>query len=191
VCLQLLSSAPSVARLAAFHSVMEAATAGHLPPDHLPGGASVQCVGTLSFLVIFLGWVLPTYFVLKTHQAERQLGRSGGGWSPPHAGSESDTGAHGGMFQASGSSGQGSTRGGLASSSSRRSEGGIGSHPQESVPTGSQPPQSRRHQLTFSLDTAVQWSLDNLFMEGDPCEQRMLAWLGLAATSWMLATLCA
>lgn len=84
--LQLLDNSLMKARISTFHNVMSIALPGILPRGYPLGGPHRQCTAALSFICIFLGWLLPTALLLRSRYQEatsrlRQLAARYG--SPP------------------------------------------------------------------------------------------------------------
>ena len=64
--LQLLDNASMEASIRSFHSVMAVPLLHILPAGWPEGGRHRQCVAAMDFLSIFLGWLVPTYFVVRS-----------------------------------------------------------------------------------------------------------------------------
>ncbi|KAL4459078.1 hypothetical protein ABPG75_013943 [Micractinium tetrahymenae] len=158
----LLANSTMERRFDLFHSVMAAPFIGILPPGYPPGGDSVHCTATMAFVACLLGWLLPTFLVVKSHsqRLHARLQRA------QHDGDRVGGGSGAGRDAVGG--------GGLG----RRS----GDLPQAPPCAGWCPAIADR-----AAEVCAEW----LFLEGAPAEFQMQAWVCLTAFVWLGCTLFA
>ena len=173
--MQLLNNALMARRIGTLHQAMGLVVLGILPPGWPGGGQRRQCTAAMDFSLVFLGWLVPTFIVLRSRCQAASSRRQQQQQQQEEAQQQSRQQQPQQQHSSSGMAAAGS-------SGSASDAGEVPGAP------AAQPAQQQGQEHALSrLDAAAAWTMDNVFVADAPPELRVQAWCVLAAFCWLAA----
>jgi hypothetical protein len=187
--LQLLDNPLTGGRIAAFHRLMGVGMGGLLPIGYPPGGKHVECTSALVFMCGFLGWVLPTYAVLRRHCREaRKEATKTAAEAAELAAAAAAAAAEAPQQREPEQPAQAALAGCDTATSDPPGTAAAGVLSAGGAQGSRQSAALLRHPR---MDATAAWLLSNIVLAGAPLEHRVTSWCILAVLCWLASTVVA